>query len=143
MLTKIRKMSRREEGFTLIELMVVILIIGILMAIAIPSFIAVRNRGYASTAKSIRSTGVKTIELYATDNNGDYSACTAADLIALEKSIPFLDGAPPAGNYAAAGISGLAADAYTITVNGRDGNTYTAVKPAAGAVTYFTNGVAE
>ncbi len=143
MLTKIRKMSRREEGFTLIELMVVILIIGILMAIAIPSFIAVRNRGYASTAKSIRSTAVKTMELYGTDNNGDYSGATAAGLGALEKSIPFLDAAPGAADFKSAGMTGLAADAYTITVNGRDGNTYTAVKAAGAAVVYQTNGVAE
>lgn len=133
MLSKIRKMMKAEEGFTLIELMVVILIIGILMAIAIPSFIAVRNRGYASSAKANRATAVKTMELYATDNDGSYVGGDAAALGALETSITFTDAAGAADQ---AYVHGQAADGYTIEVLGRDGTTYTATKAAGGAVVY-------
>ena len=51
MLTKLNK-KKNEKGFTLIELMIVIAIIGILAAIAIPQFSKYRKRAYVATLNS-------------------------------------------------------------------------------------------
>jgi len=46
------KLTPNKKGFTLIELMIVIAIIGILAAIAVPNFIAYRNKAFCSAAES-------------------------------------------------------------------------------------------
>ena len=48
----LQKLRSNKEGFTLIELMIVIAIIGILAAIAIPNFISYRNKAYCSAAEN-------------------------------------------------------------------------------------------
>ena len=67
MIQKLR--GSNEKGFTLIELMIVIAIIGILAAIAIPNFVSYRQRSYNSAAQSDLKNAVTAQEAYYVDNS--------------------------------------------------------------------------
>ena len=66
--TKKRCKLGDQRGFTLIELMIVVAIIGILAAIAIPQFASYRQKAFNSAAQSDLKTIKTTVEGYYTDN---------------------------------------------------------------------------
>jgi type IV pilus assembly protein PilA len=67
MLLRLNKM-KNQKGFTLIELMIVIAIIGILAAIAIPQFSAYRKRSYNSAAQADLRNAATAQEAYFVDS---------------------------------------------------------------------------
>ena len=68
------KRIKSKKGFTLIELMVVIVIIGILVAIALPNFIAAQDRAKLSSVKANAHTLQTILETYAVDWAGQYGS---------------------------------------------------------------------
>jgi len=110
MLKRIREM-KDQDGFTLIELMVVVLIIAILIAIAIPTFLGLRERAQNRSATSDLRNALTAAKAYYTDGDtfDDFDKAVGEE---IEPSITFADGA---GTLTAVGIAVAADDVVVLT----------------------------
>jgi type IV pilus assembly protein PilA len=117
----IRKRLAGDEGFTLIELMVVVMIIAILIAIAIPSFLGFRKSAQDRAAQAdIRSVLLAEKAIWL--DEGDYTA-VVADLTAFEPNLVFYDAvAAPQGVQVT--LNAVSDDIVCIQRTSASGTTY-------------------
>lgn len=94
MLSEIKqRIDREDEGFTLIELMVVVLIIAILLAIAIPTFLGARNSANARAAQSDLRNALTAEQSWWTNNQVFTSdTSTSTGLPTIEGSLNWTNG---------------------------------------------------
>jgi prepilin-type N-terminal cleavage/methylation domain-containing protein len=132
--TLVARIQRRlagEEGFTLVELTIVLLIIGILLTIAVPSYLSFKDRSYKTAASADAAQAMRSIVSYGADNypnapadpnaNTSDNGYTGIDLPTLatkyDASISTVPGAPYVINPA--GFAASSTDFCLTAVAGR------------------------
>jgi type IV pilus assembly protein PilA len=140
MLTVLRQRLAKddEDGFTLIELMVVVLIIAILIAIAIPTFLGAQDRARDRAAQSDLRNGLTAVKTIATDDAGLFTSISLASLQSAEGALSYESAATPSAvNKVAVEVS-TAASPNTIVLETKSasGTTFAVCADSNGGVTY-------
>ena len=116
-----RNLYRKEKGFTLVELMVVIIILAVLTGIAIPSYMALRNRARVAAAQSEMKNIATALELYMADLEA-YPATTFAVMAAAIEAGNYMVDVPALDPWGAISyVYELAGTTYTLTCYGPNG----------------------
>ena len=126
-LKHLKERRQSEEGFTLIELMVVVLIMGILMAIAIPTFLATQGSAHDAAAKSNATNALTNEKAYYGDNQVFSTAGSS-----LDSSLPWGTGANTVQVYTDSTNTSL-----LVAAESKSGNCYYIADTETGSAAYM------
>ena len=118
------RIYRKDKGFTLVELMVVIIILAVLTGIAIPSYLALRNRARVQATRSEMQNIATAISVYEADHEAWPAALANLQDDDLEGTGPYMANVPTAdawGNGYGYATDAPAAGDYTLSSGGPDG----------------------
>jgi type IV pilus assembly protein PilA len=128
----------RDAGFTLIELMVVVLIIAILIAIAIPTFLGAREKAQDRAAQSNLRNSLSSVNFYYTDS-GSYTGIDFTKMEEIEPSLKWVAGFAPANKEVSVEVS-AGAEMVCLSTESDSGNGFAIfdVKSDIGLITAGT-----
>lgn len=128
---RIARRLRDSAGFSLPEVLVAILIVGVLAAVAIPSFLSTTAKANNVQAKELVRNAQTTAETIALDHGGSYADVTPAEIAAVEPTIAIT----PSRQHAYLSEASSGADEYSVTATATNGDELTIARAPDGTVT--------
>ena len=114
---------RRQGGFTFVELLVAMIVLGLLAAVMIPVFLGQREKAHGASAESLLRNGASAMEAAAVDTQS-YALVTTTELSAAEPNTRWLTAPGASASADEVSVTGLGPQGYTLSTTSASGTVY-------------------